>query len=112
MSTQPIEERRRAIARLLPEAMDRALGSYRAFTNQVVSNDSKAFKDHHMAGRMALSHLEALLRLARSTTADQGRNATGMKASTLDPAKLATTVAEAQQALADLRRARDDSDDI
>ena len=65
LASQSLETVRAAIAGLVPEAMDRAVGSYRDFVTVTVPLDAKEFKDHHTAGRTALVHLESLLRLAR-----------------------------------------------
>ena len=60
-----LDSLRVAIARLVPEAMERAVASYRDFVTLGVPLEAKEFKDHHTAGRTALVHLESLLRLAR-----------------------------------------------
>lgn len=60
-----LDSSRAAIAQLVPDAMDRAVASYRRFVGVDVPLDAKEFKDHHTACRTALAHLEALLRLAR-----------------------------------------------
>ena len=65
LAGQSLDSLRAAIARLVPEAMERAVGSYRDFVTVSVPLEAKEFKDHHTAGRTALVHLESLLRLAR-----------------------------------------------
>lgn len=60
-----LDASRAAIARLVPDAMDRAVASYRRFVGVDIPLDAREFKEHHTAGRTALAHLEALLRLAR-----------------------------------------------
>ncbi|MEI6559988.1 MAG: hypothetical protein WCO00_16440 [Rhodospirillaceae bacterium] len=65
LAGQSLDALRAAIARLMPEAMERAVGSYRDFVTLGVPLEAKEFKDHHTAGRTALVHLESLLRLAR-----------------------------------------------
>ncbi len=64
LAGQSLEIVRAAIARLVPEAMERAVGSYRDFVTLGVPLEAKEFKDHHTAGRTALVHLESLMKLA------------------------------------------------
>lgn len=56
---------RARIAAFLPEAIGKALESYYAFVAQEVSDDVKAFSAHHSAGKVAIAHIELLLKLAR-----------------------------------------------
>lgn len=65
LAGQSLDSLRTAIARLVPEAMERAVASYRDFVTLGVPLEAKEFKDHHTAGRTALVHLESLLKLAR-----------------------------------------------
>ena len=67
LADQSLDASRSAIARLIPDAMERAVASYRSFVARDIPLEAKEFKDHHTAGRTALAHLEALLRLARWT---------------------------------------------
>ena len=72
LADHSLETSRNAIARLIPDAMERAVASYRGFVAREIPLEAKDFKDHHLAGRTALAHLEALLRLARWTAVPAG----------------------------------------
>jgi len=61
------------IAEFLPKALETALDSYRIFSDQVVKKKDEEnteplkpteFKSHHDACKMALSHLQLLLKVA------------------------------------------------
>lgn len=88
---------REEIARLLPEAMERAVASYRDFVALNAPTEAKHFKEHHMAGRTALAHLEALLKLARWATDDEAGVPHGE-----DAEAISAMVGEAQRAIAHL----------
>lgn len=64
---QTIEDRsRQQIAAFLPDAIARALTSYHVFTIQdVPTTEAKKFSEHHGACRVAVAHIELLLKLAR-----------------------------------------------
>jgi hypothetical protein len=91
---------RNGIARLLPEVMEQAVVSYRRFATHEAPQPAKEFKEHYAAGRSALAHLEALLRLARwaSLPAETGEG-TGERG---EEAPLAALVAEARRAVSAL----------
>lgn len=55
----------------LPEAMQRALQSYTSYITQPIEHDPKQYAAHHAGGKAALSHLEALLKLAKWVMAEQ-----------------------------------------
>ncbi len=55
---------RKQIAHFLPKAMKNAISSYREFSKQEFK-DTKEFKDHHGACKVALAHIELLLKLAK-----------------------------------------------
>lgn len=58
------------IAQLLPRAIECTVISYQAFAEEEATNsqkqDAKDFKVHHEACKMALAHIEALLKLSRA----------------------------------------------
>ena len=64
---QPHEQTRRQIARFLPDALAKALTSYREFTarDDLSKEGSKNFSLHHTACKAALAHIELLLKLAK-----------------------------------------------
>ncbi len=101
LAGRSLDSLRTAIARLVPEAMERAVGSYRDFVTVEVPLEAKEFKDHHTAGRTALVHLESLLRLARWAAlpaAGEDETASGTEADDLDAMLL-----DASRALTALR---------
>ncbi len=61
-----IETRTRTqIAEFLPNAIDTALTSYQLFSEQNISEEAKGFKAHHDACKVAIAHIELLIKLAQ-----------------------------------------------
>lgn len=56
---------RAEVAQFLPSALKTALKSYRQFMAQDVAQTPKEFGAHHTAGKVALAHVDLLLKLAR-----------------------------------------------
>lgn len=56
---------RMRLARFLPDAIARALNSYHSFSQAEVPNDPKEFAAHHNACKVAIAHIELLIKLAR-----------------------------------------------
>jgi len=94
LADQSLDASRCAIAHLIPDAMERAVASYRRFVARDIPLEAKEFKEHHMAGRTALAHLEALLRLARWTAVPGAES---------EEEDLESMLANASRALAALR---------
>lgn len=74
--TSKIEQAsRKQIARFLPDAIAKAINSYDAY---VKNSDSKDFAELHKSCKVAIAHIELLLKLARwadlpdAGTADHG----------------------------------------
>lgn len=64
--TIKIEQQSRAqIAAFLPDAIRMALNSYQKFSHEIHGDNEKSFKDHHTACKVAISHIDLLLKLAR-----------------------------------------------
>lgn len=59
------DDLRMQIIQFLPEALDKALMSYRLFASQLRYKKTTDFKAHHDAGKVALAHVELLLKLAK-----------------------------------------------
>ncbi len=59
------DESRAQIALFLPDAIARALTSYHRFAEQSVPDGVKEFSAHHSACKVAIAHVELLLKLAR-----------------------------------------------
>ena len=53
------------IARFLPQAIGKTLESYHLFMGQDVPEDAKGFSAHHSAAKVAIAHIDLLLKLAR-----------------------------------------------
>ncbi len=61
------EDIQRKIARFLPDALARALDSYRIFSQNKPKEDANAkdFAAHHNACKVAIAHIELLIKLAQ-----------------------------------------------
>jgi hypothetical protein len=57
-------ETREYLALFLPEVLANALTSYEQFSKNQVGNDTITFKDHHAACKVAVAHIELLIKLA------------------------------------------------
>ena len=53
------------IAEFLPDAIRAALNSYQNYSQSEAATDGAKFKDHHTACKVAVSHIDLLLKLAR-----------------------------------------------
>ena len=67
MPTPPkVEARsRKDIADFLPRAIERAIKSYDDFSKKEKSEQAKNFKEHHDACKVAVAHIELLIKLAK-----------------------------------------------
>jgi hypothetical protein len=59
--TEAVRER---IAKFLPEALHAAIDSYHQFSSTDVPSDTKSFSAHHTAAKVAIAHIELLIKLA------------------------------------------------
>ncbi|CAK0740057.1 hypothetical protein CCP2SC5_1050004 [Azospirillaceae bacterium] len=100
MTDQTMDALRQDVVRLLPEVMDRAISSYRKFSVCDIPLEAKEFKDHHQAGRVALAHLEGILRLARWAT----DSVEEISSAPDDDPEMNAMILEAQTALQVLRK--------
>ncbi|MGE4313024.1 MAG: hypothetical protein AB7E85_01970 [Pseudobdellovibrionaceae bacterium] len=57
------------IALSLPDAIAKALLSYHLFMQKEISEDPKEFAAHHTAAKVAIAHVELLLKLGKSLDA-------------------------------------------
>jgi hypothetical protein len=106
MTKTTIEDRSRVqIAQFLPDAIARALTSYRLFMETEApagapgeegKSDARRFSEHHGACKAAIAHIELLLKLAR--WADLPGGAADAK----DNAMLTAMLAEAAAELAEI----------
>ncbi len=55
---------RQQIIQFLPDALKTALDSYHRFSAGEIPEDSKGFSAHHNACKVAIAHIELLLKLA------------------------------------------------
>lgn len=58
---------RARIAKFLPKALARAIASYQLFSEQKPKQDSADFKKHQDACKVAIAHIELLVKLAKRT---------------------------------------------
>ncbi|PCI55955.1 MAG: hypothetical protein COB36_03940 [Alphaproteobacteria bacterium] len=58
---------RARIAKFLPKALARAIASYQLFSEQKPKQDSANFKKHQEACKVAIAHIELLVKLAKRT---------------------------------------------
>lgn len=64
--SKKIEDTTRAqISKFLPDAIAQALTSYHRFSEQSVPELAKDFAAHHSACKVAVAHIELLIKLAR-----------------------------------------------
>ena len=64
---------RQQVAEFLPAAIQKALNSYHAFMdNGVDTTTAKEFSEHHKAGKVAISHVELLIKMAEWAGIDKG----------------------------------------
>ena len=63
---KPLEEQtKQRILGFLPDAISQALKSYYMFVQQDSPEEAKAFSAHHSACKVAIAHIELLIKLAR-----------------------------------------------
>lgn len=77
MSHHIDEETRQKIKGFLPSAITNTLESYEGFMHFEGEGSSKDFASHHSACKIAIAHLELLLKLARwadVTELEKGKN--------------------------------------
>ncbi len=66
MNKEKIEDKTRLqIAVFLPDAIAKALASYHTFTKDDFPTETKEFSSHHNACKVAIAHIELLIKLAR-----------------------------------------------
>lgn len=56
---------RKQVAGFLPEALQKSLESYHRFSGSEIPEDAKGFSAHHTACKVAIAHIELLLKLAK-----------------------------------------------
>lgn len=65
MSINIEEKTRQDIVAFLPDMIARALTSYSIYAAQPVENDSKEFSEYHKSCKVAIAHIELLIKLAK-----------------------------------------------
>ena len=94
MDIQKMEGQSKAeIAKALPCAIKTALASYQRFAADEDIGDAKEFKAHHDACKVAIAHIELLLKLADSVKAEQAGDASGA----VDPALMGQLIESARE---------------
>jgi hypothetical protein len=59
------DQTKKRILTFLPDAISQALKSYYTFMQQDSPDEAKAFSAHHSACKVAIAHIELLIKLAR-----------------------------------------------
>ena len=74
MNQKKIEnDTRKRIATFLPDAIAKALTSYHIFADTDIPNEAKGFASHHSACKIAIAHIELLIKLARWADLPDGK---------------------------------------
>ena len=60
------KESRDRLVTFLPQALSKALTSYHQFMEQTIPEEAKEFSAYHGAAKVASSHVELLIKLAKS----------------------------------------------
>ncbi len=81
---------KKEIAEALPRAIKTALLSYQRFTAEEASEDAKSFKAHHDACKVAIAHIELLIKLTQWVGEDAAREG-------VDDALMSQMIASAQE---------------
>lgn len=103
-----IEQQSRAqIAAFLPDAIRMALNSYQKFSHEIHGENEKSFKDHHTACKVAISHIDLLLKLARWADLPDG-----VTADRNQQMILVAAIAEAERELQDYEDQDDAVNDV
>lgn len=90
---------RRRIAAMLPDLLGKALESYELFaTHDVPELEAKSFSAHHTACKVAIAHIELLVRLARQVDLEDEARAAEARRVALEAGTLAEIAAAAAEA--------------
>ncbi len=65
MSEKPLQS---DVSDCLQKAISKALDSYHCFMEQDAPEDAKGFTAHHNAAKVAIAHVELLLKIAKSSS--------------------------------------------
>lgn len=72
------ETTRKQVAVFVPIALQKAVDSYHGFMDREIGEEPKKFAEYHAAGKVALAHIDLILKLAKWAEIDTGD--TGMAA--------------------------------
>ena len=67
------QESRAHIAVFLPKALSKALSSYHEFMEQDIPDDAKGFSAYHSAAKVAIAHVELLMKMAKWTETSENK---------------------------------------
>jgi hypothetical protein len=65
MTVKVEEATRQQVAVFVPEAIQKAVESYYHFMDLEIESTAKKFAEHHSAGKVAVAHIQLLLKLAQ-----------------------------------------------
>lgn len=71
MSEKPLQP---DVSDCLQKAISKALDSYHCFMEQDAPEDAKGFTAHHNAAKVAIAHVELLLKIAKSSSYESAAN--------------------------------------
>jgi hypothetical protein len=72
------EATRKQVAVFVPQAIRKAIDSYYGFMDSKIETEAKKFAEHHSAGKVALAHIELLIKLARWADVETGVDRTAL----------------------------------
>lgn len=78
MTVKIEEATRKQVAVFVPEAIRKAIDSYHGFMDSKIETEAKKFAEHHGAGKVALAHIELLIKLAKWADVETGIDRTDL----------------------------------
>lgn len=72
MTVKIEEATRKQVAVFVPVALQKAVESYNGFMDREIGEEPKQFSEHHSAGKVALAHIDLILKLAKWANVDTG----------------------------------------
>ncbi len=88
---------RTTLLRYLPAAFDKTLSAYKKFSSQPQDQEASEFKKHHDACKIALSHVQELIKIAEKIRVLNSESL--KKEQAIDEAMLQTLIENAQKEL-------------
>jgi hypothetical protein len=83
----------------LPSALEKALRSYEELTDVKDSDKLKEFTEYHMAAKVAISHIELLLKVIKLSDVTSTENTKGAKDKSTELEKISAMITQAETEL-------------